>query len=397
MGRWVRWFGSEEGAQGSLVVTAPSPRAAASGRVVTVSDGRAREVARLGETAIAPAPTGQISVATLPAEMLTGLLVEEGAISREDEHTCLQEHRTTGRPVEDIICDSELMAESELMSILSRRCKVPHLSLENYQIRPQVLESVPADFARANHIMPLERMGKVLNVATSNPLNVPFFKRLEEETGVKVKPVLATPRELRKCIDEHFPAPEAEGPEATEESFRVTVKDVLKDSWLGSIEKGEEPEEMAAEEEEALGAVADSGESPEPSDDSRPVPLSEDEAGAFVKTPSTTLLEDWAASAGVGGERLAALPLAEPQFTVLAADEPAPPPRAVAASSGEAPSAGFRKGTSSVTGWWRAFRKPSERDAKPKKAAAPAKASKPGTAKKKSRKKRKKKKKKSGR
>ena len=51
------------------------------------------------------------------------------------------------------------------MSILSRRCKVPHLSLERYRIREQVLESVSAEFARANHVMPLERLGKVLNVA----------------------------------------------------------------------------------------------------------------------------------------------------------------------------------------------------------------------------------------
>jgi hypothetical protein len=391
MGRWVRWFGSEEGAQGAPVATAPSPQAAASGRVVTVSGSRAREVARFGKMAIAPAPTGQISVATLPAEMLTGLLVEEGAISREDEYTCLQEHRTTGRPVEDIICDSELMAESELMSILSRRCKVPHLSLENYQIRPQVLESVPADFARANNIMPLERLGRVLNVATSNPLNFAVFKRLEEEAGVKVKPVLATPRELRECIDEHFPAPEAEEPEATKESFRVSMKDVLKDSWLGSIEKGQDPEEMAAEEDESPEAAEGYGGSPEPSDDSRPIPLSEDEADAFVKTSSTMLLEDWAASVGAGGERLAALPVAEPQFMILAADEPAPPSGRMAASSGEGPSAGSRKGDSSVTGWWRAFRKPPDRAAKPKKAAAPAKDSKPATARKKSRKKRKKK------
>jgi hypothetical protein len=365
--------------------------------VVTVSDSRAREVARLGEMAIAPAPTGQISVATLPAEMLTGLLVEERAISREDEHTCLQEHRTTGRPVEDIICDSELIAESELMSILSRRCKVPHLSLENYQIRPKVLESVPADFARANRIMPLERLGKVLNVATSNPLNVTVFKRLEEEAGVKVKPVLATPRELRECIDEHFPAPEAEGPEATDESFRVTVKDVLKDSWLGSIEKGEEPEETAAEGDEAPEAVGGHDGSAEPSDDWQPVPLNEDEAGAFVRRSSAALVGDWAASAGAGGERLAALPVAEPHFRILAADEPAPTSRAAAAPAVVASASGPRKGTSSVTGWWRAFRKSPEPDAKPKKAAAPAKGSKSGNAKKKSRKKRKKKKKKSGR
>ena len=306
------------------------------GRVMVVSEGR------LGGAGIAPAPTGQISIETLAAEMLTAVLVEEGVLTRETEYASLQEHRTTGRPVAEIICDSGYMAESELMSVLSRRCKVPHLSLEHYQIKPQVLESVPPEFARANHIMPLDRLGKTLNVATSNPLDVPTFKRLEDKTGLKVKPVLATPRELRECIDKYFPAPKIapqEEPEATDESFRVTAKDLFKNSLFGSLEKEEGPEEEAA-------PGPDAGEVAAPSDDSRPVPLSDDEASAFMKTSDSDLFRAWAASLGVVDEGggppalpLPALPLADAEFGMLAGEEPRP----VAPRAGAEPAAGTGK------------------------------------------------------
>lgn len=347
MGRWVRWFGSEEEAPtGSATFPAPSLESSGtSGRVMTVSAERACVVADLGEVGMAPAPTGQISIETLPAEMLTAVLVEEGALTRENEHACLQEHRATGRPVEEIICESGFVAESELMSILSRRCKVPHLSLERYRIREEVLESVPAEFARANHVMPLERLGKVLNVATSNPLNMVVLKRLEEETGLKVKPVLATPRELAECIEKHFPAPAApEEPEPSEEEFRVTARDILKESWLGRIDEEGGPEETAAAAEEGP-AVAE--EAPARSGDSRPIPLSEDEAGAFVKTSSADLFEAWAAfvGSGSGGGPVAATALTGAEFELLAAEEPSPlpPPKKEASPAGASKRRSARK------------------------------------------------------
>ena len=336
MGRWVRWFGSEEGTPGApaSVGRAHAPRRA-SGRVMTVSSAQARKVAQMGNVGMAPAPTGQISVETLPAEMLTAILVDEGALSRENEHICLVDHRSTGRPVEDTICESGFVAESDLMSILSRRCKVPHLSLERYQIRDKVLNSVPAEFARANRVMPLERLGKVLNVATSNPLNMVVFKKLEEETGLKVKPVLATPRELRECIDKHFPPPEPEeAPEPQGEDVRFTARDILKESWLGDIDRADQPEEQAAPESEVPAAEAGPGEPDAPSEDSRPVPLSEDEAGAFVKTSNAELFNAWLASVGAAEEgsgvsstmaHMPALPVSEAEFAVLASDRPAPP------------------------------------------------------------------------
>jgi hypothetical protein len=173
--------------------------------------------------------------------------------------------------------------------------------------------------------MPLDQLGRTLNVATSNPLDVPTFKRLEDETGLKVKPVLATPRELRECIDKYFPAPQIapeEEPEATDESFRVTAKDLFRNSWLGSLEKEEEPEETAA-------AGPGAGEIAAPFDDSRPVPLSDDEASAFMKTSDSDLYEEWAASLGVleegrAGGALPALPLADAEFGILAGEEPKP-------------------------------------------------------------------------
>ena len=106
MGRWVRWFGTPT----DTVEVAPPPaqKPAKNGRLMRMSVAKARVVAA-GEVAISKAatPTGQMSVQQLSAEMLTAILVQDGLLSTADEHAALQEHRATGRPVEELLVRCE--------------------------------------------------------------------------------------------------------------------------------------------------------------------------------------------------------------------------------------------------------------------------------------------------
>lgn len=194
VGRWVRWFAGE----GKL----PSPsqrrwRPRRSSRPKIASDTRP-----------IPVPTGVFSAERMPAEALTALLVREGVLSRDDEHQCLQEQVSSGRPVEEVICRAGKLDEQEFVSILARLCRVPHVSLARYQIRPEVLDVVPPELAGRLRLVPLERLGKVLNVGTSNPLNLPAFREVEEATGLRVKPVLVAPLELAECLAKYYPEAE---------------------------------------------------------------------------------------------------------------------------------------------------------------------------------------------
>ncbi|MHC4199023.1 MAG: GspE/PulE/PilB domain-containing protein, partial [Planctomycetota bacterium] len=317
MGRWVRWFGS-----GEVAVAEPSVRRPPTGntKVVTVSAEQAREVARsparAGRTV---APTGAISIERLGAEMLTAVLVKEGVLSQADEHASLTEHRATGRPVEQILVESDLVVESDLLSILSRKCKVPHLSLQRYQIRDEVIETVPAEFARANHIIPLDRLGKVLNVATSNPLDVYALKRLGEETGLRVKPVLASPGELAERLDKLYPPPEEEAvPEPKEEVTGFSTAQIFKDSWLGLI--GDK--KAVAEEFGVDLAILEGSAEPEPGVE-KAVPLAEDDPRSRAHATGGSLYRAWETVVGVGTEGdLATVPALDVEFTLVAAAEP---------------------------------------------------------------------------
>jgi hypothetical protein len=372
MGRWVRWFGA-----GEVAVAEPPVRRPPTGntKVVTVSAEQAREAARspagAGRT-VAPAPTGAISIERLGAEMLTAVLAKEGVLSQSDEHASLTEHRATGRPVEQILVESGLIAESDLLAILSRKCKVPHLSLERYQIRDEVIETVSPEFARANHVIPLDRLGKVLNVATSNPLDVYALKRLGEETGLRVKPVLVSPGELAERLDKLYPPPPEEAvPEPKEDVTGFSTAQIFKDSWLGLI--GDK--KAVAEKFGVDIAILEGSAEPEPGVE-KAVPLSEDDPRSRAHSTGGAVYRAWEAAVGTGVEGdLAAVPALDVEFTLVAAAEP---------SRSYQPGAEGADASDERGPWWKDF------TAKGRK-VEPAKKSKSKSVRKKAKKKRKKK------
>jgi len=350
MGRWVRWFGAETAV---AEMVPPRPKLKDPSRLMQVSVAEAKAVVA-GEMPVgartAAAPTGQMSVQQLSAEMLTAVLVQEGALNSSDEHAALQEHRATGRPVEEILVESKKMTEPELVGVLSKRCKVPHMSLKRTQINEDVVKLVPLEFARANRLVPLQKLGKILNVATTNPLDVGTFKRLEEETGLRIKPMLAMPSELRECLDKHYPPPPEELARGTpEDEMKITVKDFLKESWLGAV-KGDkdssaglpavtpEQEAAASEEGEVETATASAAKEVE-----KAILMSDEEVAAFKKAAAAQLYREWTRSVGLGSESAgSAVPVSVEEFKVAAADAPAPKPERPAAKSSRSSSRSSR-------------------------------------------------------
>ena len=329
MGRWVRWFG--EGSTTTAAVIVP-PRRETPDRVMHVSVAEATDFAS-GRRSIgkAAAPTGQMSVQQLSAEMLTALLVQEGVLTTTDEHASLQEHRATGRAVEEILVETGKLSETDLVSTISRRCKVPHLSLARTKINEDVVALVPVEFARANRIVPLQKLGKLLNVATTNPLDMGTFKKLEDICGLRVKPMLAMPSELRACLDEHYPPlPEELVAETQpeEEEVKITVKDFLKESWLGAVGPQDSSAGLPAitpEQEAAAAADGEGGEAAASPELEYAIQLSDDEVKAFKKASAAFLYKEWTSLIGLSGESAGdAIALSDLEFGFMASDKPIP-------------------------------------------------------------------------
>jgi len=123
-------------------------------------------------------------------ERLGEMLVEDGRISPGQLQEALARKKETHQFIGQILVELGYVAEQDLAAFLVRQCKIPHLSLLDYEIRRELLELIPYEVCRQHKVLPVDRLGSILTVAMVDPFNNAALEEIRERTRLKVKPVL---------------------------------------------------------------------------------------------------------------------------------------------------------------------------------------------------------------
>ncbi|MCK5178106.1 MAG: type II secretion system protein GspE, partial [Candidatus Omnitrophica bacterium] len=80
----------------------------------------------------------------------------------------------------------------------------PYLPLSSYEIDAEVIRSVPENVCRQFCLVPIDKIGKSLTVAMSNPLNVQALEDVELITGCSVQVFVSTATDVKQSIDKYY-------------------------------------------------------------------------------------------------------------------------------------------------------------------------------------------------
>src|SRR5512135_94697 len=127
---------------------------------------------------------------------LTDVLLEAKLISPQDMERALKIHAEAGGNLKDILLKEGFLKEKDLMAALSSVLFIPFLELSKYKIDPHVIETLPEKIARQYRVVPLSRIGNVLTVAMSDPMNVFAIDDLKVITGLEIDIVLAADKDI---------------------------------------------------------------------------------------------------------------------------------------------------------------------------------------------------------
>src|ERR1700722_10692676 len=78
------------------------------------------------------------------------------------------------------------------------------LDLSTLQVDAAVIRLVPQETARRHQLMPLQRVGGTLKVATADPTNFLALDEIRFMTGLSVEPIVAPAAALREAIERHY-------------------------------------------------------------------------------------------------------------------------------------------------------------------------------------------------
>lgn len=161
--------------------------------------------------------------------LLGELLVERNMITRHQLDRALAVQKTLKEPVGQILVSLGILTAANLRLVLSEQLGVSFLSSD--QLRPSrgqdLFRYIPADFARANQILPLLCEQRTFTVVVSRTPDAALMENLRKMTKREVITVLATDAELRGAIEDY--CGEAEARERTSMSgFVEAIRNCLK-------------------------------------------------------------------------------------------------------------------------------------------------------------------------
>jgi len=135
---------------------------------------------------------------------LGDLLLEGGLISKEQLDEALEIQKKTGEKLGQILLNHDYVTQQDIIKVLEFQLGIPHVELETYDIDPSACMFVSESLAKRYDLIPIQIDNGVLIVAMSDPLNVFAIDDIKMFSGMEVRPVLATLKDINKAIDKYY-------------------------------------------------------------------------------------------------------------------------------------------------------------------------------------------------
>ncbi|HEX6963245.1 MAG TPA: GspE/PulE family protein [Lacipirellula sp.] len=135
-------------------------------------------------------------------------LVEAGLIERAQLETALSRQSESGQRLGETLLELGFVTEDELLPFIEFQTGVPAVRLREGLLDPKAVRLLPRAFAERLSSIALFKVHNELTVATDDPLDLDRIDRLEDATGLKIRPVFAfraaIERITRRAYDDDF-------------------------------------------------------------------------------------------------------------------------------------------------------------------------------------------------
>ncbi len=132
------------------------------------------------------------------------LLVRDNLISVVQLEEAKREQKNHGGRLTSALIKLGYLKDKDLADFLSQQFGVPYIDLEQWEIEPEVLKTIPRDLCEKHQVIPVSKTDNVLVVAFADPSNMYVRDDLNFITRCKVEAVVAPELSILKAIERHY-------------------------------------------------------------------------------------------------------------------------------------------------------------------------------------------------
>ncbi|MDD5428090.1 MAG: GspE/PulE family protein, partial [Candidatus Omnitrophica bacterium] len=137
-------------------------------------------------------------------DRLVKALINGKLIKEKDLANALDIQKKRGGSLGKILIEKGFVSEKELMVAMSHQLNIPPIDLSKYKIDKSLGDIISEKVAKQYSIMPVSKIGKVLTVAMSDPLNLFAIDDLKMLTKYQIDAVIATENDIREAINNYY-------------------------------------------------------------------------------------------------------------------------------------------------------------------------------------------------
>jgi type IV pilus assembly protein PilB len=132
------------------------------------------------------------------------ILVERGTITRAKLEEVLVYQKEKGILFGEALVQMQLATEEDVVQALTCQYGFPYLPLSNYEIAPEVVSIIPLNICKKYGLVPIDKIGKSLTLAMSNPLNMQALEDIETMTACSVQAFVSTATDINNAIKRYY-------------------------------------------------------------------------------------------------------------------------------------------------------------------------------------------------
>ncbi|MBN1526000.1 MAG: hypothetical protein JW919_00235 [Candidatus Omnitrophica bacterium] len=138
------------------------------------------------------------------SKQLGELLVESGIINRGQLEKALKVQSEKGGLIGKILVSLGYVKEVEIAQALTVQYGLPYLPLDNYEINPDIVKLIPENVAAQYNVIAVDKIGDLVTIAMSNPLNVQAIEDVELITKCKAQVFVSTMTDISNAIKRYY-------------------------------------------------------------------------------------------------------------------------------------------------------------------------------------------------
>lgn len=137
-------------------------------------------------------------------KQLGELLVERGIIGEAQLEKALKVQKEKGGLIGQILVTLGFAKEEEIAQALTVQYGFPYLPLECYEINAEAIKLIPENVAKQYNLIAIDKIGDLMTIAMSNPLNYQAVEDVELVAKSKVQVFVSTMTDINNAIKKYY-------------------------------------------------------------------------------------------------------------------------------------------------------------------------------------------------